>query len=195
MESFGPLIYTRIYKPWRKKKQNLRITRFDSEKEMSYAVYRDIGANDGVTVERVSVDIPDRLDEWKAIVRRHPIVLLYVWKQSCMPCLQIKNRYEQWLHSLKKKYNDTDNAILFVKDCLDRYGPLPPEGTPSAVHSRMANAVPFFILYYDNRIVYRHARFEPVILEEYLDICVQDYMEKMEQKPPATGDPQVTFYH
>lgn len=155
-----------------------------------YATYREIGASEGVNVERISVDIPSNLTDWKSMVSQHPIVLLYVWKQSCLPCVQIKNRYEQWLHSLRQKYNDDSGVMLFVKDCLDRDGGSPIEGTPSAVHNRMAQMVPFFILYYNNTIVFRHAGYEPQILEEYIDMCAKDLMEKISSPDNAN----VQFY-
>ena len=157
-----------------------------------YATYKELGANEGARVERCSIDIPSDLKEWKGLVKSHPIVLLYVWKQSCLPCVQIKNRYEEWLHSLRRKYRDDRGIMLFVKDCLDRDGGLPVEGTPSAVHNRMAQMVPFFILYYNNHIVFRHAGFEPAILEEYIDMCVSDLVTSTTpvQAPAPHGNPE-----
>lgn len=151
-----------------------------------YAVYRELGEETSAKVQRISIDIPSNLVEWKILVRDHPIVLLYIWKQSCMPCVQIKNRFEQWIGSLKQRYRDDQGWMLFVKDCLDRDGPQPQEGTPSAVHNRMAQMVPFYILYYDNQIVYKHAGFEPHVLEEYIDMCVQDLVQRQKagSSPP-----------
>lgn len=161
-----------------------------------YATYRDLGREEGAQVRRLSIDIPSNLKEWKDIVRHFPIVLLYVWKKSCMPCVQIKNRYEAWLHTLRERYGDeAGTMMLFVKDCLDRDGPLPPEGTPSAVHNRMAQMVPYFILYYNNNIVFRHAGFEPPILEESIDMCVSDFLATA-ASTASTASPRaaVQFY-
>ena len=96
---------------------------------MSYVQFRDVGADLTPDVDRLTIDMPNDLKTWKEIVSRHPIVVLYVWRQSCNPCVMLKNRYEKWVHEIKQRYNDYNNTILFVKDCLDRDGPMPPEGT------------------------------------------------------------------
>lgn len=147
---------------------------------MSYVQFRDVGADLTPDVDRLTIDMPNDLKTWKEIVSRHPIVVLYVWRQSCNPCVMLKNRYEKWVHEIKQRYNDYNNTILFVKDCLDRDGPMPPEGTPSAVHNRMANMVPYFIIYYNNSIVFRHTGFETKHLEGYIDVCMSEYLESVQ---------------
>jgi hypothetical protein len=147
----------------------------------AYAKFHEVGADNETQIERITIDLPNDLKSWKKMVSMHPIVVLYIWKQSCGPCVLIKNKYEKWVLSMKKKYNDTNNTILFVKDCLDKDGPFPTEGTPSSVHNRMAPMVPYFIVYYNSKMVFKHAGFEAPILELNIDTCVEDYIEQQEQ--------------
>jgi hypothetical protein len=66
---------------------------------------------------------------------------------------------------------------------------MPPEGTPSAVHNRMANMVPYFIIYFNNSIVFRHTGFETRHLEGYIDVCMSDYLQQLESLEPPLPMP------
>jgi len=153
-----------------------------------YATFEQVGKDTDPTVERVSIDLPNDLKTWKTVVSNHPIVVLYIWKQSCNPCVMIKNRFEKWATSIKQRYGDVNNIVLFVKDCLDQHGPVPPDGTPSFVHNRMANMVPYFIIYFNNNIVFKHAGFESGILENFIDMCMTEYQETLGANPPPPAE-------
>jgi len=159
-----------------------------------YTRYSEMPGEIPEPTHRTTVDIVDDLSTWRLILRTHPIVVLYIWKQSCLPCIRNKHPLEKWASSVKERLGDSNNNVLFVKDCLDRGGvPIPTEGTPSATHNRMASMVPFLVIYYDGKIVYSMAGFEPEVLDKYIDMCYEDLMSARQQQD-HTADPNVVFY-
>lgn len=161
--------------------------------EMSqYTRYSEMPGEEPEPISRTTVDIVEDLGTWRLVLRTHPIVVLYIWKQSCLPCIRNKHPLERWAASVKQRLGDANNNILFVKDCLDRGGaPVPTEGTPSATHNRMASMVPFLVIYYNSKIVYSMAGFEPEALDKYIDMCYDDFLSTRREEQQENN---VVFY-
>lgn len=90
------------------------------------------------TVARVSQDVPPDMNEWRDILRRTPVVVLYLWSENCRPCLLIRDKFE----ALATKYQS--DYIKFYKDNID---------SPMTFHRGQVEAVPSFFLLVDGKEV------------------------------------------
>lgn len=83
-------------------------------------------------VPRVSRDIPTNFEEWKSIIRNTPVVVIYMWSNSCRPCHMVRDKYER----LATEFQNEN--VLFFKDNID---------LPTSFHRNNVDVVPtFFIL-------------------------------------------------
>ena len=85
-------------------------------------------------VERVSTDVPEDFQEWKYIVDTIPVIVLYMWSDSCRPCHLVRDKFEA-LASVMQNEN-----ILFFKDNIDK---------PTSFHKEQVDVVPTFFLICD----------------------------------------------
>lgn len=85
-------------------------------------------------VERVSVDIPEDFEEWKHIVETVPVIVLYMWSDSCRPCHLVRDKFEAVASILQNE------NILFFKDNIDK---------PASIHKNQVDVVPTFFIICD----------------------------------------------
>jgi len=100
---------------------------------MNYSTFTEsYAAEDLNKVERVSYDIPTDIDQWKQIVSNTPVIVIYLWSETCRPCLLVRDKFERLAKDLQSE------NILFFKDNID---------LPTSFHKRQVEVVPtFFIL-------------------------------------------------
>ena len=83
-------------------------------------------------VERASYDIPTDPNQWREIISRTPVIVLYMWSDTCRPCHMIRDKFEMMAH----RFQNED--VLFFKDNID---------LPTSFHRNQVEVVPtFFIL-------------------------------------------------
>lgn len=84
------------------------------------------------SVQRVSTDVPTDIQEWKQIVSSTPVIVIYLWSESCRPCHLVRDKYEKLASQLQSE------DIRFYKDCID---------LETSFHRQQVDVVPtFFIL-------------------------------------------------
>jgi thiol-disulfide isomerase/thioredoxin len=93
--------------------------------------------------------IPSSMTEWRSLLNKHPLVVLYIWKQSCVPCANAGKKFEDIARFYTMKYGLGN--VLFVKDQIDSED-VQEETTPSYAHWRICEAVPFFMIYIKNKL-------------------------------------------
>lgn len=93
--------------------------------------------------------IPSTMSEWRNLLGQYPLVVLYIWKQSCVPCTNSGRKFEEIARHYTMKYGLGN--VLFVKDQIDAEE-VQDETTPSYAHYRICEAVPFFMIYIQNKL-------------------------------------------
>lgn len=114
--------------------------------------------------------IPSSMTEWRQLRERFPLMVLYIWKDSCLPCLKVKPAFERMAAEL---YRQFPTQALCVKDQIDdahRLG----EESPSFVHWKMCHAVPFFIIYENGQIRHKLTGFDEKQLRSFIQQSVTD---------------------
>lgn len=105
---------------------------------MNYQTFNGAYAEENLQkMERASFDIPTDMTQWKEIVNKTPVIVIYMWSDTCRPCHLIRDKFEQLAHQFK----DDDN-ILFFKDNID---------IPTSFHKNQVDVVPTFFLLCDGR--------------------------------------------
>ena len=84
--------------------------------------------------ERVSTDVPTDMEEWKHIVRTTPVIVLYLWSNSCRPCHLVRDKFERLAQEIQ------DDNIRFYKDNIDM---------PTSFHRNQVEVVPTFYILCD----------------------------------------------
>lgn len=104
-----------------------------------YSTFTDAYRPENLNKEpRVSADVPQNLEEWKAVLNNTPIVVLYLWSEGCRPCLLIRDKYENMARELTSPY------IRFFKDNIDKV---------DSIHRDTVEVVPTFFILRDGRVV------------------------------------------
>ena len=104
---------------------------------MQYSTFNGAYAEENLEkIERVSYDIPTDLEDWKEIVAQTPVIIVYMWSNSCRPCHLIRDKFEQMAHQFQN-----DN-VLFFKDNID---------LPTSFHRKQVDVVPTFFILCDGR--------------------------------------------
>lgn len=85
-------------------------------------------------IERKSYDVPADINQWKEIVSKTPVIVIYMWSNTCRPCHMIRDKYEMLAHQFQNK------NVLFFKDNID---------LPTSFHKRQIEVVPTFFLLCD----------------------------------------------
>lgn len=85
---------------------------------------------------RLSKDVPVDFNEWKEIVNRTPVIVLYLWSENCRPCLMIRDKFEALASQYQNEY------VRFYKDNID---------APMSFHRGQVEAVPAFFLLVDGK--------------------------------------------
>ena len=93
--------------------------------------------------------IPSNMGDWRSLLNKHPLVVLYIWKQSCVPCGNAGKKFEDIARHYTMKYGL--GHVLFVKDQIDSEE-VQDETSPSYAHWRICEAVPFFMIYIKNKL-------------------------------------------
>jgi hypothetical protein len=89
------------------------------------------------------------MKEWRKLLESCPLVILYIWKQSCVPCTNAGRKYEELARHYTMKYGIGN--VLFVKDQIDGEH-VQDETSPSFAHWRICEAVPFYMIYVNNKL-------------------------------------------
>jgi hypothetical protein len=95
------------------------------------------------------VTVPPTMKEWRKLLESCPLVILYIWKQSCVPCTNAGRKYEELARHYTMKYGIGN--VLFVKDQIDGEH-VQDETSPSFAHWRICEAVPFYMIYVNNKL-------------------------------------------
>lgn len=100
---------------------------------MQYTSFNGAYADETIPkVARASYDIPTDVGQWREIVGKTPIIVLYMWSDTCRPCHLIRDKFEKLAHQFQNE------NVLFFKDNID---------LPTSFHKRQVEVVPtFFIL-------------------------------------------------
>lgn len=105
---------------------------------MNYQTFNGAYAEENLKkIERVSFDIPTDMRQWKEIVSKTPVVVVYMWSDTCRPCHLIRDKFEQLAHQFQDEGN-----VLFFKDNID---------LPTSFHRDQVDVVPTFFLLCDGR--------------------------------------------
>lgn len=104
---------------------------------MHYSTFNGAYAEENLEkIERVSYDIPTNMEDWKEIVSETPVIIVYMWSNSCRPCHLIRDKFEQLAHQFQNEH------VLFFKDNID---------LPTSFHRNQVDVVPTFFLLCDGR--------------------------------------------
>lgn len=104
---------------------------------MNYSTFNGAYAEENLQkIDRVSYDIPTNLEQWKDIISRTPVIVIYMWSDSCRPCHLIRDKFERMAHQFKNDH------VLFFKDNID---------LPTSFHRDQVDVVPTFFLICDGR--------------------------------------------
>lgn len=100
---------------------------------MHYTSFNGAYADETIPkVERASYDIPTDPRQWREILDRTPVIVLYMWSDTCRPCHMIRDKFEMMAHRFQNE------NVLFFKDNID---------LPTSFHKNQVEVVPtFFIL-------------------------------------------------
>ena len=138
-------------------------------------------------IERKSYDIPTDMNQWKEIVSKTPVIVIYMWSNTCRPCHMIRDKYEMLAHQFQNK------NVLFFKDNID---------LPTSFHKRQIEVVPTFFLLCDRHEM-NHPEYKSVYngwSEEELKKSIQYHMSQstrmnqMEEKEEKT-EPELYCYN
>lgn len=104
---------------------------------MNYSSFTGAYADENLQkIERISYDIPTDVEQWKQVVSQTPVIVIYMWSNTCRPCHLIRDKFEQLAHMFQN-----DN-VLFFKDNID---------LPTSFHKNQIDVVPTFFLLCDGR--------------------------------------------
>lgn len=104
---------------------------------MNYSTFTGAYAEENLQqIERVSYDIPTDLSQWKTIVSQTPVIVIYMWSDTCRPCHLIRDKFERVAHMFQNE------NVLFFKDNID---------LPTSFHKTQIDVVPTFFLLCDGR--------------------------------------------
>lgn len=102
---------------------------------MHYSSFNGAYAEENLEkIERVSYDIPTDINEWKEIISKMPVIVIYLWSETCRPCLLVRDKFEALAHQFQNE------NVLFFKDNID---------LPTSFHKRQVEVVPTFFLLCD----------------------------------------------
>jgi len=113
--------------------------------------------------------VPKSMNEWRQILSSYPLVILYIWKESCMPCTKVKPFFERLAQEL---YHFFSYQCLCVKEQID-YAHEAPDSSPQFAHWKMCQAVPFFIIYENGKIQHRITGFSEGEIRQKLRESIQ----------------------
>lgn len=114
---------------------------------MQYSSFNGAYAEENLQrVERISYDIPTDIEQWREIVSKTPVIVIYMWSDSCRPCHLIRDKFETLAHQFQNE------NILFFKDNID---------LPTSFHKNQVEVVPTFFLLCDGREL-RHPTYKSV---------------------------------
>jgi thioredoxin-like negative regulator of GroEL len=121
---------------------------------------------------RVSLDVPQDIEEWRQVLTTTPIIVLYLWSENCRPCLLIRDKYENLARELASPY------IRFYKDNINQVG---------SFHRTSVEVVPTFIILSEGKEVGRYSgwneEMKTVIISHLQESSVR-YQEIVQSQPP-----------
>lgn len=137
--------------------------------------------------------VPLSFPEWRHILKENDIVVLYIWKESCVPCHHAADEFcimNRYYHSVERPL-PSSIRLLFITDQIDPHCVEDPQ-CPSHAHWRLCEAVPYFMIYVQNQLVYRQAGFDRrtivTTIEEAIEHVIQSpsfQKRQAEQTPPV----------
>jgi len=156
---------------------------------MHYSSFNGAYADENLEkIERASYDIPTDPDEWRQILSKVPVIVIYMWSETCRPCLLIRDKFEALAHQFQNQ------NVLFFKDNID---------LPTSFHKRQVEVVPTFFLLCDGHEL-NHPVHKSVYngWSEQIKNSIQYHisqstrlLENQEQKPKEKTEPQLYCYN
>ncbi|NDE16420.1 thioredoxin [bacterium] len=120
-------------------------------------------------VPRLVFPVPETMSEWRAWRAHFPLIVLYVWKESCMPCLKVKPAFERLAVELAQRF---PGRTLCAKDQIDD-AHRREEDTPTFAHWKMCHAVPFFIVFQNGQMVDQLTGYDERQLRAMIEKAIQ----------------------
>jgi thioredoxin-like negative regulator of GroEL len=157
---------------------------------MQYSNFNGAYADESIPkVERASYDIPTDIEQWKEIVSMTPVIVIYMWSDTCRPCHMIRDKFEALVHQYQ------NDKVLFFKDNID---------LPTSFHKNQVEVVPTFFLLCDGREL-DHPTYKSVFtgwsakdVEESLKYHISQstkFHQKEEQTQQENDGPQLYCYN
>lgn len=104
---------------------------------MHYSTFNGAYEDENIPkVERASFDVPTDRNRWMDIVNRAPVIVLYMWSETCRPCLLVRDKFEAMAHRFQNEH------VLFFKDNID---------LPTSFHKQQIEVVPTFFILCDGK--------------------------------------------
>jgi len=125
--------------------------------------------------------IPSSMETWRQWLSQQDIVILYIWKESCLPCHKSMEELE-WMaeyYASKERNLPSTLKLCFVKDQIDTEY-VQDVSSPSYVHWRMCEAVPFFLIYVQNQIQYQLTGFQRKELLDCIEHSITEVLQSDE---------------
>lgn len=131
-------------------------------------------------VERKSYDIPTDREQWKQIVSQTPVIVIYMWSDTCRPCHLIRDKFESLAHMFQNE------NVLFFKDNID---------LPTCFHKNQIDVVPTFFLLCDGREL-KHPVYKSIYngWSDQMKESIQYHISqstKIQERPIETKQPQL----
>lgn len=139
-------------------------------------------------IERISYDIPTDPNQWREIISKTPVIVLYMWSDTCRPCHMIRDKFEKLAHQFQNE------NILFFKDNID---------LPTSFHKNQVEVVPTFFLLCDG-LELKHPVYKSVYngWSDEMKESIQYHLlqsarlrEKKEEKEPSGPGPRLYCYN
>ena len=146
---------------------------------MNYSSFTGAYADENLQkIERISYDIPTDVEQWKQVVSQTPVIVIYMWSNTCRPCHLIRDKFEQLAHMFQN-----DN-VLFFKDNID---------LPTSFHKNQIDVVPTFFLLCDGREL-KHPTYKSVYTgwsPEMKDSLLYHIQQSQKIQQQETQQPQL----
>lgn len=120
---------------------------------------------------RLVFPVPETMKEWRAWRAHFPLLVLYVWKESCMPCLKVRPAFERLAAELAQRF---PGRTLCASDQIDD-AHRRQEDTPTFAHWKMCHAVPFFLVFHNGQIVDQLTGYD----ERQLRTMIENVIQKL----------------
>lgn len=132
-------------------------------------------------IERASYDIPTDREQWKQIVSQTPVIIIYMWSDTCRPCHLIRDKFENLVHMFQNE------NVLFFKDNID---------LPTSFHKAQVDVVPTFFLLCDGREL-QHPVYKSIYngwsdqLKDSIQYHISQSTKIKDTKPTTPKEPQL----